>query len=80
MLGVAIAGSAHAKSSQPGPPPLTTLRYDEDYAYLRDPAARTGAWWEPLKYLPLNKTGNVYITLGAELRLRYEGFENNNWG
>ena len=77
-----IAGPAHAQSGEGElrPPPLTTLRYDEDYAYLRNPAARTGAWWEPLKYVPLNAAGNVYVTLGAELRLRYEGFENNNWG
>jgi Alginate export len=80
VLGAGVAGSTHAQSSQPSPPPLTTLRDDEDYASLRDPAARTGAWWEPLKYIPLNKTGDVYVTVGAELRLRYEGFENNTWG
>lgn len=80
VLCAGVAGSAHAQSRQPSPPPLTMLRDDEDYAYLRDPAARTGAWWEPLKYIPLNKTGDVYVTVGAELRLRYEGYENNTWG
>jgi Alginate export len=79
-LSIALAGPVHAQSSAPPPPPLTTRHYDEDYLYLRDPAARTGAWWEPLKYVPLNATGDVYLTLGAELRLRYEHFENNNWG
>lgn len=62
MLCTAIAGVVPAESSPPSPPPLTTLRYDEDYAYLRDPAARTGAWWEPLKYLPLHKADDVYVT------------------
>jgi hypothetical protein len=80
ILSIALAVPAHAQSSAPTPPPLTTRHYDEDYLYLRDPAARTGAWWEPLKYDPLNATGDVYLTLGAELRLRYEHFENNNWG
>jgi hypothetical protein len=75
----ALAGPVHAQSA-PTPPALNPRHYDEDYAYLRDPAARTGAWWESLKYIPLNEAGDVYLTLGGELRLRYEGFENNNWG
>jgi hypothetical protein len=48
------AVSVHtAEASQPQPPPLSPRRHLEDYAYLRDPEARAGAWWEPFKYLPL---------------------------
>src|SRR5918996_1691505 len=37
-----VAAQAHATgASQPQPPPLSTQRYIEDYAYLRNPAART---------------------------------------
>jgi hypothetical protein len=63
-------------------PPLkpTTLRYDEDYSYLRDPAKRTGAWWERFKYIPLDANGNAYLTLGMELRFREEAYRNFNWG
>ena len=71
---------ALAQSSQPNPPPLTPTRYDEDYAYLADPNARSGAWWEPLKYIPSDETGDVYLTLGGEARVRYEAYNNNNWG
>lgn len=62
------------------PPKLGTLRYDEDYAYLRDPSARSGAWWEPLKFIPLTRSGDVYLTLGNETRLRYEVLHNDNFG
>jgi hypothetical protein len=59
-------------------PPLTLLRYDEDYSYLHNPETRTGKWWEPLKFIPL--TEKAYLTLGSEFRLRYESIENDNWG
>lgn len=62
------------------PPKFSTLRYDQDYSYLRDPAARSGAWWEPLKYIPLTDSGEVYLTLGIETRLRYEVLRNDNFG
>jgi hypothetical protein len=62
------------------PPRLTPTRYDEDYSYLRDPALRTGAWWERAKYLSLTESGEIYVTLGGEARLRYEWIKANNWG
>jgi len=78
------AAQAHAaKEPQPQPPPRSTTRYGEDYTYLHDPAARTGAWWEPFKYLPLTGTKGireVYLTTGLELRARYEHYNNNLWG
>jgi hypothetical protein len=80
VLHPALSGLGHAQSGSASPPPLTPLRYDEDYSYLADPKARSGAWWESLKYIPLNEAGDIYLTLGGEIRLRYEGFENNNWG
>ena len=76
----AASSPAYAQSAPPDPPPLTPLRYDEDYSYLADPNARSGAWWEPLKYIPSDETGDVYLTLGGEIRPRYESYENNNWG
>src|SRR5688572_22528068 len=67
----------------PGPPSMQNVRYTEDYGYLRsrDPiAAAPLSPWGPLKYIPLNDAGDVYVTLGTELRLRYERYKNNNWG
>ena len=63
----------------PDPPPFKQLRYEEDYGYLRDERRRT----EPtdrLKYIPLNRAGDWYLSVGGELRLRYERFTNDAWG
>src|ERR1022692_1147317 len=55
------------------PPAFTALTYDEDYSYLRDPAARTNLF-DPLKYIPLDKQGDTYLTFGGQVRDRYEYF------
>lgn len=58
----------------------TNLRYDEDYSYLRNPAKRTGAWWERYKYVPLSFSDDAYLSLGLELRFREEAYRQYNWG
>jgi uncharacterized membrane protein YphA (DoxX/SURF4 family) len=88
LLSVLLAGGTllgrvapvHAEPP-PAAPPIENVRYTEDYGYLRsgDPdAAAALSPWGPVKYIPLNKAGDVYLTLGAELRLRYERYEDNN--
>ncbi|SFR96664.1 alginate export family protein [Sphingomonas jatrophae] len=58
----------------------TNLRYDEDWSAARGLPNRDAHWWERLKDRPLSADRSVYVTLGAEARARYEGFDNNNWG
>ncbi|HLM38794.1 MAG TPA: alginate export family protein [Microvirga sp.] len=70
---------ARHETTKPAPN-LTNPRYPEDYSYLRNPANRTEAWWERFKYIPLNGAGDVYLTLGAEIRFREEAYWNFNWG
>lgn len=88
FIAVAISPHTSAQSADAGGvdggsaalPKLTNQRYNEDYSYLRDPANRTGTWWEKFKYIPLDITGNAYLTLGLEFRLREEAYRNFNWG
>jgi hypothetical protein len=80
LASVSAAGQQGGARVPPEPPGLTTPRYDEDYSYLRDPAKRSGAWWEPLKYIPLDFDGSAYLTLGDELRWRYERYWNTDFG
>ncbi|MDB6064039.1 MAG: hypothetical protein JWR26_247 [Pedosphaera sp.] len=61
------------------PPAYTVLRYDEDYSYLKDPAARTNTF-DAVKYIPLDGWTNSYVTLGGQVRDRYEYFENFQFG
>lgn len=82
LLPILFAGGvANAESLEP--PPIEPVRYAEGYAYLRErnPADLDAlAPWGRLKFLPLDAEGDVYLTLGAELRLRYERYGDNNWG
>jgi len=75
-----LGRSARAETPAPGPPTITSLRYTEDYSYLRDPKNRSGAWWEPLKFIPVDSAGWAYLTLGDEARLRFEHYTNNEFG
>jgi hypothetical protein len=61
-------------------PTLTIERYPERWSYLADPAQRMGRWTERFKYIPLSADGSTYLTTGVEVRSRYEGYANVNWG
>lgn len=74
------AASAQLSTNLERAPTLTIERYSEDWTWLADPANRTGHWAEPLKYIPLDEDGSVYLTTGVEARARYEGYQNPNWG
>jgi hypothetical protein len=51
-------------------PAFQTLRYNEDWTFLRDASRRTD-WLDPVKFVPLDGT-NVYLSFGGEARLKYE--------
>lgn len=72
LLGALIPCIAQAQEV-----PRTSLRYDEDWSKL--PAdQRTG--WLQVKYLELDRRGDIHLTLGAEMRARFESFDNRQWG
>jgi len=82
VLGLAVLSVAKAEGNDPpagSPPVFTALRYDEDYSYLKDPADRTDAF-DPIKYIPLTESGESYLSLGGQVRDRYEYFQNYNFG
>lgn len=62
-------------------PRYLKLRFNEDYSGLvgleqipyRDVFDR-------VKYLPLNDAGDIYLSLGAQARIRMEGYNNFNFG
>lgn len=56
-------------------PPFKSLRYDEDYRFLQNPSERAG-FWDALKYLPVVDDRAGYLSLGGELRERFESYEN----
>jgi hypothetical protein len=79
VLLAAILGAAPARASAEAERTYLSLRYDEDWSFLRDPAQRTD-FWDPVKYIPLDPAGGAYLSLGGEARWRYEWYDNFNWG
>ena len=63
----------------PSPPVHGELHYDEDYSYLKNPAASTD-FFDPAKYLSLSQDPEAYLSFGGELRYRYEYFHDYTFG
>ncbi len=84
MIGASFASlvassTAFGQASPPAAAPAyQTLRFDEDWSYLKDKSKRRD-YWDVLKYIGLNKEG-WYVSLGGEARLRYEHFTNSGFG
>jgi hypothetical protein len=60
-------------------PSFNSSRYEENFQFLNDPSQKTD-FFDPIKYIPLNKSESFYLTLGGETRQHYEFIDNNNWG
>src|SRR6201988_1615548 len=61
------------------PPVYQVVRFRENYGYLSDPALRQDAF-DPLKYIQLGNDTNYFLTLGGEVRERFEGYHNPDFG
>jgi hypothetical protein len=62
------------------PPPYQVLRFNENYLYLSNPTNRSD-WFDPIKYIPLRSPDPFwYLTIGGELRERFEGNYDANLG
>jgi hypothetical protein len=53
------------------------LRYDENYGFLKDSSRN---FYQNLKFIPLHKEKDFYISLGGEARYEYVDFNNEDWG
>lgn len=78
ILGLMLT-AANLFAQQAAPPLLKNLRYDEDFSRLRDESKRTD-WLDRLKFIPLNRSKSWYLTLGGEMRQRYEFYRNAGFG
>lgn len=88
------AGAALAQTTQPvvpapprsqphavlqAPPTYTPVRWNEDYSYLKDPSKRSD-FFDPVKFIALDDSGDYFASVGAQARYRYEYFNNLNFG
>lgn len=74
-------GLADAASPEPGDPTFHSLRYNDDFSYLANQPA-TPDFWDPQKYIPIGngQYGPTWLSLGGELRERFESYLNPNFG
>ncbi|MBB4197951.1 hypothetical protein GGD83_001744 [Rhodoblastus sphagnicola] len=76
----AMTGAARAESPEQADPPFRFLRYNDDFTYLANKPNPTP--WERVKYIPLGSSlwGPSYLSLGGELRERWETYQRINYG
>lgn len=75
---LAICTSSPALHAAPPDRRYQSLRYLEDYSFLRDPSLRTRPLDE-LKYIPLSPP-DIWLSLGGEARTKYDYFRNPSFG
>lgn len=59
-------------------PSFKNFRYDEDYSSLKKDS--TSDWYKKMKYSPLSKSGDTYLSFGGEARLQYFTVKHDGWG
>ncbi len=71
---VEALGQDDASPAEVERPRYTFLRYKEDWSVLRgaDPATLTDLW-DPIKYIPLNEDGSMWVSFGGSTRLPRHG-------
>jgi hypothetical protein len=76
-----LAQDGVAGGESPAPPPsYNILRFDENYSCLSNATNRSD-WFDPIKHMPLRTNApSWYLTLGGELRERFEGNHDPNFG
>jgi hypothetical protein len=65
--------SAYAQKDE-----FKTLRYDEDYSYLKRDTSSN--WYDKMKFQPLSKDKGTYLSYGGEVRYQYFWYQNEGWG
>ncbi|MDY8134339.1 alginate export family protein [Aquimarina sp. 2201CG5-10] len=71
-------GNSNTKSKLP---PFKVLRAEENYSYLnnkkKNPYEKD--FFDPVKFIPLNKSKDAYLSFGGQLRSRFEHYSNRLW-
>jgi hypothetical protein len=79
MLVLMIVWGAFPVLANEQRPSFNSSRYEKNYRFLQDPNQRSD-YFDSLKYIPLNESGSLYLSLGGETRQHFESIKNDNWG
>ncbi len=61
------------------PPRYSLFRASENYDYLKNDNPYERDWSDPLKFISLNKEKSIYLSLGGQIRTRFEHYSNRFW-
>ena len=80
-----VTGAGTAQASQGDTPAYKApaysgIRFTEDWSGLKKVGGDGGDFFDPIKYIPLNDEGDIYLSFGGQARLRLEGWSNFNFG
>jgi hypothetical protein len=70
--------SVQEKEKTVAKPAFHNLRYEEDWSVLNELDKREG--YDAFKFVPLNDDGSVFLSLGGQLRLRSESWQDFGFG
>jgi len=62
-------------------PNYSLFRQNENYEYLKDKenSLYEEDFFDPIKFIPLNKKKDIYLSLGGQFRPRFEHYSNRLW-
>jgi hypothetical protein len=72
--------SGEKSKKEAAPPAYKLLRYEEDYSYFYRKSSLPPDFWDPIKFIPLWWVDPNYLSLGGEVRERYEFYHNPDAG
>jgi hypothetical protein len=59
-------------------PAFKQLRYEEEYSFLKNDS--TWDWYEKMKFSPLSRNREAFLSFGGEARFQYFYTKNEGWG
>ncbi len=78
---VTTAAPAPAPAAKSARPAYQTLRFNENWSSLANaPADAKGDFFDPIKYIPLNDDGSIWLSFGGQERIRLESWNGFNFG
>ena len=75
---IAQSGKDQIKKDTPA---FKLTRAEENYAYLKDKSTNPyrEEYLDGIRYIPLHKNGNYFLSLGGQIRTRFEHYTNRFW-
>jgi hypothetical protein len=78
VLSVVAAPGLSAAQATSERPKYGSIRFEEDWSFLRDYSG-TRDTFDAIKYLPLSSDGNIWLSLGGQVRQRVEIWRHFNF-